>query len=64
MRTIDCRNDTMCLLCKYWLGERAEIDYISGKGRIEIKKGLCSNDGKNYKSTEMCRYFEKCLTYL
>lgn len=54
----------MCLLCKYWLGGEANVNYISGKAKKEICSGICSLDAKEHKSVDICAKFEKCLIYL
>lgn len=61
---INCRKDNMCLLCKYWLGGEANVNYISGKTKREICSGICSLDAKEHKSVDICAKFEKCLIYL
>lgn len=33
-------------ICKYWLGKQVEIDYLSGRGCVEVTNDLYAYDGK------------------
>jgi hypothetical protein len=64
MQTFNCRKDKMCILCKYWLGEEARVNFITGNGKVKRTSALCSQDGQRHNSVDICTEFKKCLTYL
>ena len=31
---VDSREDNLCVFCKYWLGKKADVSLITGKGKL------------------------------
>lgn len=56
----------MCIFCKYWRGERPQIDHRTGKCKIRPVRGRCVLDetGQYYKADNLCDYFDKCIVYM
>lgn len=44
---VDSREDNLCVFCKYWLGKKADVSLITGKGKMEVTQGLCAASGSN-----------------
>lgn len=35
---VDSREDNLCAFCKYWLGKKADVSLITGKGKMKLHK--------------------------
>lgn len=66
MGSANCRDDNMCMFCKYWLGKRPNTNYVTGFAQYETSQGLCqkNNSDSKHNSTDLCPKFEKALEYL
>ena len=66
MSKINCRDVSVCMLCRYWLGKKPNIDIITGKVKGYIGPGLCAKDETDgmHNADSLCHKFEKSLEYL
>ena len=66
MGTANCRDDNMCMFCKYWLGKRPDTNFATGRTNYRKDQGLCQKDSSDSKhdSTGLCHKFQKSLEYL
>ena len=62
---VDSREDNLCVFCKYWLGKKADVSLITGKGKMEVTQGLCAASGSNkqIKSNSRCYRFDRDIIY-
>lgn len=63
---MNCREDNVCALCKYWLGSRPKVNYRTGDIKAIRGEGLCAKDATNgeHQANSLCFQFEKRLEYL
>ena len=63
--SVDSREDNLCVFCKYWLGKKADVSLITGKGKMEVTQGLCAASGSNkqFKSNGLCYRFDRDIIY-
>ena len=40
MGIANCRDDNMCMFCKYWLGKRPDTNYATGRTKYRKEQGL------------------------
>ncbi|MCM1305633.1 MAG: hypothetical protein NC306_16260 [Butyrivibrio sp.] len=64
MGRADCRKKNLCVFCKAWLGEPADINFATGMSKFSNARGMCRKDGKMHPPDGLCREFEKDLLYL
>lgn len=66
MPIVNCRNHNACIFCKNWVGREPKVNYITGLSSFGVEKGLCRLDDtdKKYKATDLCRKFQRQLTYM
>lgn len=62
----NCRNENMCIFCKFWLGPDPKVNYRTGETKFDNCFGLCAKDATNnsHKPDELCYQFKKRLDYL
>lgn len=60
---INCRDKNMCVLCKNWLGDESDMNYITGNTKVRKIMGLCRQDGQEHYQSDICRYFIKSSIY-
>lgn len=39
MKKVNCRNTKMCIVCKQWIGEKANVKYHIGKCKMSFVTG-------------------------
>lgn len=66
MAKVNCREENMCIFCKYWLGKRPKTNFHTGETILKMENGMCSLDDTNqyHKSIELCHKFKKDIIYL
>lgn len=62
---INTREDTYCIICKYWVGKKIKANNLSGRAKILNENGLCAISTENNicQGTSCCRKFERALLY-
>lgn len=39
MKKVNCRNTKMCIFCKQWIGEKANVEYRTGECKMSFVTG-------------------------
>lgn len=60
----DHRKKNICVFCKAWQGEPADVNFVTGMSKFSNAKGICKNDGKMHSPDGLCKDFEKSILYL
>lgn len=59
---VDSREDNLCVFCKYWLGKKADVSLITGKGKMEVTQGLCTASCSNKQTVYVIALIEILYT--
>lgn len=58
------KTTNMCLFCKYWIGMEGDIDYITGEVKYKNMQGICRENERTSRPTDICYHYLKKLEFL